>query len=133
VGAEDPAQFPAAQPGADALDTPPEPPPPPFVGPSTPAPDAEGFGRRNVDPADARPAAAPRKRPSLSKPRMRVAMLVGLAGAAMFIGALAATLYGRATPGNLALGLLGVICMVPAGLQLLLKLFGEKPPTRRGA
>jgi lysozyme len=63
--------------------------------------------------------------PSLHAP---VTLLVGLGGVVMFVGSLAAMVYGKATLTNLVIGLLGVVCMAPAGLKLLLKLFGERGP-----
>jgi hypothetical protein len=90
---------------------------PQMVEDTQPEPSPEPFGRRQ--PA----ISAPVLSPSLHAPAV---LLVGLFGAAMFVGALAAMIYGRATLGNLAIGLLGVVCMVPAGLKLLLKVFGER-------
>jgi lysozyme len=65
-----------------------------------------------------------------ASPRLHapVVVLVGLGGAALFVGSLFAMVYGKATLTNLVIGLLGVICMAPAGLKLLLKLFGERGP-----
>ena len=50
-------------------------------------------------------------------------LALGVFGAALFCGALATMVFGRATLVNLALGLIGVACMVPAGLKLLTQLF----------
>ena len=81
------------------------------------------FGRRAM--VEAAPAPTPQPAPSY------VTLLAGAAGALMFIGALLAMVYGKATLVNLAVGLVGVLCMVPAGLRLLLGLFGEgRDPTR---
>jgi lysozyme len=128
------------EPVFDAAPAPPaseEPEPPPslfqptadnrFIGEETyPETSDDPFGRRafayGVEPAAAyaSPSAPP---PSLHAP---VVLLVGAAGAVMFVGALVAMVYGKATLANLAIGLLGVVCMAPAGLKLLLKLFGER-------
>ena len=59
-----------------------------------------------------------------------VVLVVGVVGALMFVGALLAMIYGKATLVNLGIGLVGVVCMVPAGLRLLLTLFGERPASR---
>ena len=85
------------------------------------------FGRRAGGPSPDAAESAIRS-PTLHAP---VVLIVGLFGAAMFIGALAAMIYGMATVVNLAIGLLGVICMVPAGLKLLLAAFGDRPPQDR--
>jgi hypothetical protein len=46
-------------------------------------------------------------------------LLLGSAGAVMFIVALLAMIWGRATLTNLAVGLVGVVCMAPAAIGLL--------------
>lgn len=66
--------------------------------------------------------------PSVNAP---VVLLVGLAGAVMFVGSLAAMVYGKATLSNLVIGLLGVICMAPAGLKLLMGWFGQQGPDQK--
>jgi lysozyme len=53
-------------------------------------------------------------------------LALGVFGAALFCGALATMVFGRATLVNLALGLLGVVCMVPSGLKLLTQLFAVR-------
>ncbi|HTI66754.1 MAG TPA: lysozyme [Caulobacteraceae bacterium] len=115
-----------------------EPPPPPVAEPLPPpssyeapayedASAAHGFGRRPTALAAgyaqtlAEPAA-----PSSGR-QAPVVLLAGLLGALMFVGALVAMIYGKATLTNLAIGLAGVVCMVPAGLRLLLKVFAERP------
>ena len=57
--------------------------------------------------------------------------VVGVLGALMFVGALLAMIYGKATLVNLGIGLVGVVCMVPAGLRLLLGLFGDRSDAER--
>ena len=68
---------------------------------------------------------SPRRRRRSGPPVL--VLLVGAAGAAMFVVALLAMIYGRATVANLAVGLMGVVCMVPAGVVLLARAFGERP------
>ena len=58
-------------------------------------------------------------------------LALGVFGAALFCGALATMVFGRATLVNLALGLLGVACMVPAGLKLLTQLFTARSSADR--
>jgi len=88
----------------------------PLVDPRDAEPPAGGFGRRP------RGAAADEELPTSSY----VVLVVGGVGALMFMGALLAMIYGRATLLNLVIGLVGVVCMAPASLRLLLKLFGER-------
>jgi hypothetical protein len=52
-------------------------------------------------------------------------LLVGSAGAVMFIVALMAMVWGRATLANLGVGLLGVLFMIPAALALFARAFDE--------
>jgi lysozyme len=79
------------------------------------------FGRRQmVEPA-------PQPKANASAPYL--VLVAGLIGALMFVGALLAMIYGKATLLNLGIGLVGVVCMVPAGLRVLLGLFGERSRT----
>ena len=80
------------------------------------------FGRRSS-------VEAPPQPPSQSTAYL--ALVVGVIGALMFVGALLAMVYGHATLLNLGIGLVGVVCMVPAGLRLLLGLFGDRPANSR--
>ena len=111
-----------------------QPAPPRFAGPEDsdeppPVAMADGFTRRYPTLAE-RAAAQPvvHERPPAA---MSLSVLVlGVFGAALFCGSLATMMLGRATLMNLALGLLGVVCMVPSGVKLLTLLFsvnGETP------
>lgn len=143
-GPADAPPFPAAQAGPDALDLaatlnlepePYEPPPapaagpvPPFIDPQHDIPPAfrmSGFGRRFARPSG-RSGGISWASPARRRFPVSATTVVGLAGAAMFVSALAAMIYGEATLANLAIGLIGVVCMAPAGLQLLLKAFGGR-------
>jgi len=67
-----------------------------------------------------------RKAREAAERRARLVLLAGVLGLLMFAGGLAAMLLGQATLLNLGVGLAGVALMVPAGLRLLGRAFGER-------
>lgn len=83
------------------------------------------FGRRYPTLAE-RAAAQPVEMMRTPAPLNLGVLALGVFGAALFCGALATMVFGRATLVNLALGLLGVVCMVPSGLKLLTQLFAVR-------
>jgi lysozyme len=83
------------------------------------------FGRRYPTLAE-RAAAQPVDMVRPPPPLSLGVLVLGVFGAALFCGALATMVFGRATLVNLALGLLGVVCMVPSGLKLLTQLFAVR-------
>jgi lysozyme len=123
--AEEPFGEPRTEPEA-AFEPEPEPEaePPPFAH----EPDAFTPPQPQPEPAPAasRPEARPHRIEAEAPARTGrpPVVMVGGVGLVMFLGSLAAMLYGSATPLNLAVGLIGVACMAPAGLNLLLKAFG---------
>lgn len=149
-----PKPEPEAEPepkAAPVLEEEPEPPPPPVEPEAEPEPppppiaEAAAAPQRlfepespKAEPLDAGPIARPlstrggaperarRKAREAAERRARLVLLAGLLGALMFAGGLAAMLLGRATLLNLVVGLVGVVLMVPAGLRLLGRAFGDR-------
>lgn len=157
---DEPPPFPEPQPEAEPPELepapvaafpeePPPPPPPTYIAPpplvhQRPAvafppleeepPPAATRGDRLVEPypEDLEPVASvPAGSIDPPEPPHQLAvMATGVFGAALFFGALATILFGRATLVNLALGLLGIVCMTPAGVRLLTHLMRDRPRRR---